>query len=221
MRGRIRKIIQPFLWKGYRWYLKKKRWYIYDELKICIYPTVFHPGLLWTTKYLLSFVSQLDLNKKRVLELSAGSGMIALWISRTGATVSASDINPAAIQSIEESAQTNNLSVTLFTSDLFNSIPIQQFDYIFINPPFYPKDPIDNREQAFFCGSDFKYFKRLFADIKKFMAASCQVFLVLTDDCDLETLTMLAKKENGRLELKAEQIKWGEKQLIFQLSYQD
>ena len=50
---------------------------------------------------------------------------------------------------------------------------------------------------------------------------STQIFLVLTDDCDLTTLSSLAQTENGILELKAEQTKWKEQQLIYQLCYQD
>ncbi|MDB4728438.1 methyltransferase [Saprospiraceae bacterium] len=221
MRGRIRKIIQPFLWKGYRWYLKKKRWYNHDGLKVCIYPSVFHPGLLWTTLYLLKFISHLELKEKRVLELSAGSGLIALWTSRAGAIVSASDINPAAIRSMKESAESNKLSLDIFHSDLFDAIPPQQFDYIFINPPFYPKKASNDRERAFYCGPDFEYFRKLFLQIKKFIMPSTQIFLVLTDDCDLTTLSSLAQTENGILELKAEQTKWKEQQLIYQLCYQD
>jgi len=220
MRGRIRKIIQPILWKGYRWYLKKKRWYSYDGLKICVYPSVFHPGFLWTTQFLLQFISGLELKEKLTLELGAGSGLIALWASRAGAISNASDINPVAIQSMEESANYNQLSLKTFYSNLFDSIPSQQFDYIFINPPFYPQKAENNREYAFFCGPDFEYFKKLFFQIKKYITSNSKIYLVLTDDCDLATLSQLAKNENGNLELKEQQSKWGEQHLIYELKYE-
>ncbi len=219
MRGRIRKIIQPLLYKGYRWYLKKKRWYRYDGLSICIYPSVFHPGLLWTTKQLLAFVQQLDIKEKRVLELGAGSGLIALWASRAGAITSASDINPAAIQSMQESAQRNRLALELFHSDLFDNIPPQAFDYILINPPFYPEKARDDRERAFFCGPDFAYFRRLFTVLNSFQSPAGEVYMILTDDCDLDTIIQLAEEENWYFKLKVEHQRWGERQLIYQLQF--
>ncbi|MEL6636625.1 MAG: methyltransferase [Bacteroidota bacterium] len=219
MRGRLRQWIQPLLWKGYRWYLQKKRWYHYDGLAVCVYPTVFHPGLLWTTKQLLGFVRGLELSGKRVLELGAGSGLIALWTSRAGALTSASDINPAALRSMAESARHNQLSLTLYESDLFDSIPPERFDYILINPPFYPGEAHDDRERAFFCGPDFEYFRRLFAQLQSYCSPTAEVYMILTDDCALHTIDELAAAELIVLRLCVTHRRWGERQLIYRLEF--
>ena len=128
LRQLFRKAIQPFLWGAYRVYLSTPRWYTYDGLKVRILPSVFHPGLLISTKVLLGFALQQDLKNKRVLELGAGSGLIALALARVGAVVTATDINPKAIASMKESSQKNNLPLTLIESDLFQNIPPQYFD---------------------------------------------------------------------------------------------
>jgi len=217
MRGRIRKLIQPILWKGYRWYLNKTRWYYYDGLKVCIQPSVFHPGLLGTTRVLLDFISKMHLEGKRVLELGAGSGLLALWCSRAGAITSASDINAAAIESMQKSAEANQLSLQLYHSDLFDQIPKQGFDFILINPPFYPRVPQNDRERAFFCGSDFEYFQRLFAEIQDYIAPGGTAYMILTDDCDLLRIHQLASGHGIQFIQRETKKVLGETQMIFEL----
>ncbi|MEM9820572.1 MAG: methyltransferase [Bacteroidota bacterium] len=219
MRGLLRKMVQPLLWKGYRWYLRKKRWYHHDGLAICIYPSVFHPGWLGTTKNLLHFIRSLELKNKQMLELGAGSGLLSLWASRAGARVTASDINPLAIQSIQESAQRNQLSLTVIHSDLFTAIPPQVFDVMLINPPFYPQQPQNDRERAFFCGPNFEYFHQLFATIQSYLAPQAEVYMILTDDCDLKTIGDLAKQSAIQMTLKEKGTHWQEEHLVYQLVF--
>ena len=219
MQGRIKKIIQPILASTYHFYLRKKRWYSFDGLRICVNPSVFHPGLLWTTHYLLSYLKTFSFKGKKVLELGAGSGLISLWINRVGAVVLASDLNPAAIESIEESSAQNKLSVKTIFSDLFDDIPKQEFDFILINPPFYPQPASNDRELAFFCGPDFEYFKRLFQGLKQYIHEESIILMVLSDTCDLLKIEELASIKGARMDLKDTQKRWGEKQLIYQINY--
>ena len=219
MRGAIRKMIQPLLWRTYRWYLSKKRWYQFDGLEVCVYPSVFHPGLLISTKAFLSFIRNLPVKEKTALELGAGSGLIALWLSQSGAEVTASDINPAALQSIEESCEKNQLNIELIHSDLFDDFSDQQFDLIFINPPFYPQVPQNDQEKAFFCGEDFEYFEKLFSQLSAFVHAQSAVYMILTDDCDLERIQAIAKSKGWEFEMKSMEKIWGEQQLIYRLNY--
>ena len=218
LRRQVRRFIQPPLWFFYRWYLSNSRWYRYEGLRIRVHPSVFHPGLFFSTKILYQFAQTLALKGKQVLELGAGSGMIALGTARQGAIVTASDINPAAIHSIEESCRVNELSIQTFLSNLFNDIPVKSFDYIFINPPYYPKDPGNDQEQAFFCGQEFEYFKRLFQQLPDYIYSSSAVYMILTDDCDLTTIQRLAKKQHFKMDLVQETKRWGELNLIYLLS---
>ncbi|MEO1517015.1 MAG: methyltransferase [Bacteroidota bacterium] len=217
-RSLIRRALKPVLWLGYKWYLSKKRWHRHDGLDICVHPSVFHPGFLYSTKILLSFLSRQSVSGRRLLELGAGSGLIALWASRAGAQVSASDINPAALASIEESCRKNNLAIQLHLSDLFDEIPPQQFDFILINPPFYPGQPTNDREHAFFCGPEFEYFQKLFAQLPTYCQPSTKVYMILTDDCDVERILELAAQAALSVQLLQEQKQGGETHLIFGLS---
>ena len=51
---------------------------------------------------------------------------------------------------------------------MFDKIEKVNFDYIVINPPYFPKNPKSEKEFAWFCGSDFEYFKKLFSQLKDY-----------------------------------------------------
>jgi release factor glutamine methyltransferase len=98
-------------------------------------PGVFFPGFIISTKLFLQFIEQLDISGKTLLELGAGSGIISVFAVLKGAIVTASDINPKAVQDIHENAVRNNVEVTVIESDLFEGIPRSTFDFIIIAPP--------------------------------------------------------------------------------------
>ncbi len=75
-----------------------------------------------------------------ILEIGTGSGCIALSIAQSfpHVQVTATDINPKALQLAEHNAKKNNITnITFFESDLFQNIPRKQcFDLILSNPPY-------------------------------------------------------------------------------------
>ncbi|MCP4442037.1 MAG: methyltransferase [Aureispira sp.] len=218
LRRYIRRLTNPILWRIYKWYLSKNRWYHYEGLKIKVAPSVFHPGLLFSTKILVRFVLELDLKDKKLLELGAGSGLIAAAANRAGAKVLASDINPVAVESMKESKITNSLSLDIIESDLFNAISSQTFDYIIINPPYFPQVANSDREKAFFCGENFEYFHRLFADMPAYLAENSVVYMILSDDCAIDRMQEISKTEASfDWKLVHEEKVWGETNFIFEL----
>lgn len=214
---RIRRHLQTLFWKLYRWYFSKPRWYKYDGLFIRVLPTVFHPGWFISTHVLLQFLLQDDLKNKRVLELGAGSGLIGLAAAKAGALVTLSDINPHAIEAMKQSSEKNNIPLILLESDLFHKIPVQGFDYIVINPPYFPREPKDLWESAFFCGSDFQYFKSLFAQIHPILEINTKTYLILNEYCAIKQIKEIAGINQLELELVSEKRKSGEWHYIFEL----
>lgn len=170
-----------------------------------------------TTTTLLDFIKKLDITNKQVLELGAGNGLVALWCAREGAIVSASDINPAAIRSIQESAVINDVQLKTVLSDLFDEIPDQQFDFIFINPPYFAQSPINDQEKAFFCGKNFEYFHALFQQLGAYIHSDSTVLMILTDDCDLKQIVAVLKQYQWEWDLVHQRKKTGEQHLIYQL----
>lgn len=201
MRQLVKRIAYPFLSFWYKKSATRTRIYREFGLTLHILPSVFHPGLFLSTHVFIEFIEQLQLQGKRVLELGAGSGLIAFVAIQKGAIVTATDVNPLAIKGLEENALRNQLNLNVVTSDLFEHVSPLNFDLIFINPPYYAKNPENDLEKAFYCGEDFNYFRRLFEEltIDSFdRFPTC--YLILSEDCDLEKITLIAKS-NG-LQLK-------------------
>ena len=97
MRAFLKKITHPFLKLGLRLYYWKPRTFCYDDICIKVHPDVFPPHLTFSTKILLDFISELNLENKTFLELGCGSGIISLLAAKKGANVTASDINQTAL----------------------------------------------------------------------------------------------------------------------------
>lgn len=197
MRNFIKKITHPFFKFGLNLYYSKPREYCYEEICVKVHPNVFPPHLTFSTKILLDFIKPLDLKEKTFLELGCGSGIISLLASKKGAVVSSSDINQTALDYLDTNAVKNNLLVTTFFSDLFESIPNSTFDYIIINPPYYPKKPKNIKENAWFCGEHFEYFEKLFYQLQNIECNN--IFMILSEDCAIENIKSISNKNNFRL----------------------
>ncbi len=149
-------------------------------------PGVFHPGLFFSTKLLIEYISKYNLKDKNVLELGAGSGLISVYCAKLKANVTASDINPIAVENINQNEKLNSVNIKVVESDLFDRIETKEFNYIIINPPYYPKNPNNEEELAWFCGNDFQYFRKLFDQMGNYVNSDSKIIMVLSEDCDIE-----------------------------------
>jgi len=175
-------------------YLTGTRRYRYKNIELQIPPDVFHPGFFFSTKMLLRYISRQSIVGKTFLELGAGSGLIAIYASRLGAVVTASDINPSAIATLKKNKQVNKADFAIVYSDLFDAFPSTKFDFIAVNPPYYKKAPVTNKDHAWYCGENGEYFDRLFAGLQNHTHHHSEVVMVLCDGCDLEMIKSLAMK---------------------------
>lgn len=198
LRGTIKHIVahtyKPLLEK----YLSKTRMYKYDDIKLEIPPQVFHPGFFFSTRLLLNYIKQLPLQGKSFLEPGCGSGLISIYAARKGAIVTATDINPVAIEFLKRNSIQNEVELTIIQSDLFQDIPQQQFEIIAINPPYYKKHPKAAKDYAWYCGENGEYFSRLFKELSDFIHSGSQIFMVLFEGCDIKMIEEQAG-ENGFL----------------------
>lgn len=218
IRRQFRRWTQPVLWRLYKAYLARTRWFSYDGLSIKVAPSVFHPGLLFSTKILAKFALRLELKGTKVLELGAGSGLISSLMAREGFLVTATDINPVAVRSILETKAVNQLEFEVIESDLLEQIPLGQFQYILINPPYFPQVPTNDRERAFFCGANFEYFHRLFDNIGQYMDEESAIFMILSDDCAIEKMQEISYENQFKWKLVHEEKVWGETNFIYEIT---
>ena len=184
------------------------RKYEWNGLELLIKKGVFHPGLFYSTKFLLQVIRKENLTGKTFLELGAGSGLLSFYAASAGAVVTASDISTTAIDGLKINLRHlkvmgHKLQLHILQSDLFDAIPEQQFDYMVINPPYYPKKAGNEAEMAWFCGENFEYFSKLFKS--------------LSEDCNLDKIMQIASMNQLKLNLFRKKRIGGELNFIFQV----
>ncbi|MDC1162236.1 methyltransferase [Tenacibaculum sp.] len=195
MRAFIKRIIDPFIQFWFKKYYKKPRKFRYADIEVLVHPEVFPPHFTFSTKILLNYIKELDLEGKTFLELGCGSGIISLFASSKGAKVTATDINKIALNALENAKVKNHIELDVLYSDLFENISKKQFDFIFINPPYYPRKPKNDQEKAWFCGEEFEYFQRLFQQISK-RTFNEDIYMILSQDCNLKRIFKISNNNN-------------------------
>lgn len=216
MKAIVKRIISPILQKASAIYLRKRRKYSYNDIWVWVEPTVFPPFITISTKLLLDFVDTLELKDKSVLELGCGCGIISILAARKGAVVTATDINEIALEALRKNALDNQAIITVLKSDLFENLSESWFDVMVINPPYYAKKPKNMAENAWFCGENFEYFERLFAQLRDFSNGN-GIYMILSDDCDLEKIKAIALMNEMALDLVLEKKVATEVNFIFRL----
>lgn len=215
MRKILKKIVFPFLKIGFDQYYKKPRKYAYEHLEVLVHPEVFPPHFTISSKILLDFLKPLDLDNKTFLELGCGSGIISLFAASKSAIVTASDINTVAIEALKVAAKKQELSLNVVYSDLFDELLQEVFDYIIINPPYYPKAPESEKERAWYCGEDFEYFEKLFKQLPNQLAE--HTLMILSEDCELDRIQKIAQKNGLTFDCVLTKKVASEKNFIFKI----
>ena len=164
-------------------------------MRLVIFKGVFHPGFFRSTNVFAAWIETQSLINKKILEIGAGSGLISLVAARQGAIVTAIDINEKAVENTKLNASKNNVEINVYHSDLFNAVTRKDFDLVFINPPYYPKTPLNDYEKAWYCGEGFDYFEKLFMQLNK-NGLSNDCFIILSDTCDLPSIAEIAARNS-------------------------
>lgn len=181
---------------------------------------VFHPLYFYSTKLLIEYIKNENLENKKFLELGAGSGLISFYAeTQKNAIVIASEISEIAVAGLQSNKQNLGSKIEIVASDLFDSIPIQNFDFIIINPPYYPKNPNLPPEFAWYCGEGFEYFYKLFGQIGQYFNQNSKVLMVLSEDCDLEQIKKIGFNYGFIFLLKAKKRYFLEENYIFEIRH--
>jgi release factor glutamine methyltransferase len=194
---RFRRIVKPILDRAmpplWRWYVRKPRRTKMEGLVLWVPVGVFHPKLFLSTRFMIRHLRGHSLAGKTLLEIGAGSGAVALVAAKLGAQVTATDISAIAVEAIQQNAAANGLAIQVVHSDLFEDLPRQTFDFVAVNPPYYPGNPQNEAEYAWFCGLEFEYFQRLFQGLNDYCHTESQVLMVLSEDCRFAEIAAIAR----------------------------
>lgn len=127
--------------------------FVIDGLTIDAPAGLYHPAPDSSSEFFIRNLREMKSDRfKSVLEIGAGCGAISLYIAaRWNATIKASDISPAAVDSIKRNAELNGLQIDVVESDMFERIPKQKFDLIIFNAPLIDKMPENAIEQYSLC----------------------------------------------------------------------
>ncbi len=102
----------------------------------------------------LLLIRSLDVQPgESILEIGCGSGIVSLHCAKAGATVTAGDINPAAVELTRRNALKNNLDVEVLLTDVYNSVN-GRFDTLIFNLPYLPVDDDVPLAEAWSGGED-------------------------------------------------------------------
>ena len=217
MRNFIKKITHPFLKFAVNLWFSKPRKYRYKNCFVWVVPTVFPTFLTISTKILLDYIDDLNVSNKTFLELGCGCGIISVFAASKGALVTATDINEVALLELKKNSVLNSVSIEILHSNLFDNLSGKSFDYIVINPPYYPKKPNSMAENAWFCGENFEYFEALFQQLQNFITSNNTLLMILSEDCDLKKIKEIASKNNIFMQLELEKKVFSERNYIFRL----
>lgn len=158
-------------------------------------PTVFNPRDYLSSELFANLVSGLELNGKFILDMGCGSGIISIFAASKGAMCTAADINPVSVKCANENAVQNGFGdkIKVIESDLFESvkephIPVEGFDIIFFNPPYYKGIPENNFERAFKSGPNLEVIKDFISCSKDYLAENGVIYFIVSSDMDLNEI---------------------------------
>jgi len=93
---------------------------------------------------MIDVLAHIPVARKQVLDMGTGSGILGLYCAMRDASVTASDIDAAAMEQAARAAKSLGVELMLVVSDLFSNIS-GRFDLILFNPPYLPSRGFSDR----------------------------------------------------------------------------
>jgi release factor glutamine methyltransferase len=183
--------------------------YYYKNIDLEVPNTVYYPSE--DSELLAEFLekNKKQIQFKKVLEIGCGSGFISILCAKLGASVTAVDVNAAAIDITLSNAKQNHVYIQAFSSDLFACIK-EKFDVIIFNAPYLPEnseDIITKKHTAAFSSQYSKkdVIKRFISQYKNFLLSKGRVFIVVS--------SVTGEKLEGRI-VARRKIDWEELRVV-------
>jgi release factor glutamine methyltransferase len=165
------------------------------ELTLVAPPGVFHPGIFFSTRAMIAWIRQQDLQGLRVLDLGSGSGALGIAAAKRGAEVHAVERNPRAQVATLDNAMRNKVQITLHPGDGWSALPAEaRFDLILCNPPWFEGEARDDAELAFRAGEGLAFVEGLFAELAAHLLPGGRLVTVLGASADLQRIAAIAER---------------------------
>ena len=185
------------------------------------------PGLAFgtgshpTTALCLRWLDSHSVKDKVVIDYGCGSGILAIAAILLGAKqVVAVDNDPQALIATRDNAKRNTTELVVMESDLFAALDEQVFEMIVINPPYFRGEPENEEAFAWYAGPNFEYFSRLFADLGKHVTGDSRIWMILSEDVEIDEVARLAGAAGWDMQLSHSERKLGEWNYIYAIQKQ-
>lgn len=123
-----------------------------------------------------------------VLEVGCGTGIISIHCARSGAKVTAVDINPRAVECTRENAKLNGIDIVVLSSDLFEVVE-GRFDLIIFNPPYLPVSEEGALEKAWAGGEGgIKVVDKFLDGVMDHLTTNGRMLLLVSSKMELDQL---------------------------------
>jgi release factor glutamine methyltransferase len=145
---------------------------------------VYTPGE--DSHLLRDFISELDLQNKKALDMGTGSGIIAFKMSEKGAAVTAADINPEALKEAEMEAEEADVELVMVETDLFEEID-SKYDIITFNPPYLPGEKRVGDEEIWRGGeTGVEIVESFLNEVDLYLADGGEAYVILSSRAEYE-----------------------------------
>ena len=190
---------RDLLQRGALRFLARPRRSVVAGLELWAPPSVFHPGLFFSTRVFCDWILLQDLQGLAVLDLGTGSGALAIAAARNGATVTACDLNPRALVAAGANAARAGVTLRLRAGDGYAALaPDERFDLILCNPPWFEGEPRDEAERAFRGGAGMRFVEELFAGLSSRLRDGGRLVSVLGASADRRRIDAIASRHGYR-----------------------
>jgi methylase of polypeptide subunit release factors len=178
--------------------LAKKEPYIefVNKVPVTIFPGVFPPA---TDTRLLAKHIRITPKCNKVLDLTTGSGSLALIAGLQGATGLACDINPLAVKNANFNFNKNKVKLKAIKSDLYKRVPKGKYDLVIANGPYIEGDIKHPLEYAFFGAS--KFLSSLFKDLNKYLKPEGVLLITIAEWGDVGFFNSQVKEYGYKAEI--------------------
>ncbi len=201
-------------------HIRRTRQWRRHGLTLTVPSGVFHPGLFFSSSVLATEIERRRPIGRSVLDVGCGSGLLSLVAARSGAVVTAVDINIEAVRTTASNASANGVDVEVLQSDLFVALGDRRFYLVVVNPPYFAKDPVDDAERAWFAGADLGYFERFFAGLGDHLETGPRIgttLMVLSEGCDTETIDAAATRHGFTSRVTVRKRQWLGVQVVWEI----
>lgn len=116
-----------------------------EGIRLVSHPGVFGHGKLdeGTRLLLETLPASLPATQHDVLDVGCGDGILAAWLARRGARVTAADVSHFAVEATRRTLAANDLVGEVLASDVYAALAERCFDAIVSNPPFHQERAVD------------------------------------------------------------------------------